>query len=65
MGTGRTTLEAVGREIERRSEGGELIPITREHQPRQATTRRTLEMEEANIQTIAGRKRHLGGNNER
>jgi len=49
---GRTTLEAVNRELRLRQERGEFIDIVREQRPAEATTERMVRMEKENIQTV-------------
>src|SRR5438876_2207613 len=57
---GLTTYEAVANELHQRIEGGEFVEIVRERKPREATTRRMLEMEKSNIQTMLdGQGQHL------
>src|SRR3989475_5510938 len=57
---GLTTYEAVANELHQRIEGGEFVEIVRERKPREATTRRMLEMETRNIQTMMdGQRQHL------
>src|SRR5947207_1684687 len=56
---GLTTYEAVATELYQRIERGEFVEIIRERKPREATTRRMLEMEKSNIQTMLdGQGRH-------
>jgi conjugative relaxase-like TrwC/TraI family protein len=49
---GLTTYDAVMTELHQRVERGEFIEVMREHGPRQATTRRMVEMEESNLQRV-------------
>src|SRR5438105_2412046 len=49
---GLTTYEAVTTELHGRIERGEFVEIIRERKPREATTKRMLEMEKSNIQTM-------------
>lgn len=57
---GLTTYEAVATELRQRVERGEFVEIIRERKPRETTTRRMLEMEKSNIQTMLdGQGRHL------
>lgn len=49
---GLTTYGAVITELRQRVERGEFIEVLRERGPRQATTRRMLEMEESNLQRV-------------
>jgi conjugative relaxase-like TrwC/TraI family protein len=49
---GLTTYDAVMTELRQRVERGEFIDVIRERGPRQATTRRMLEMEESNLQRV-------------
>ncbi len=57
---GLTTYEAVASELHQRIERGEFVEIIRDRKPREATTRRMLEMEESNIQTMRhGQGQHI------
>ena len=49
---GLTTYDAVMTELRQRVERGEFIEVMRERGPRQATTRRMVEMEESNLQRV-------------
>lgn len=49
---GLTTYGAVMTELQQRVERGEFIKVMRERGPRQATTRRMVEMEESNLQRV-------------
>src|SRR6185369_16809755 len=49
---GLTTYGAVMTDLRQRVERGEFIEVMRERGPRQATTRRMVEMEESNLQRI-------------
>jgi conjugative relaxase-like TrwC/TraI family protein len=49
---GLTTYGAVITELRQRIERGEFIEVMRERGPRQATTRRMVEMEESNLQRV-------------
>src|SRR5690349_24992567 len=49
---GLTTHGAVMTELRQRVERGEFIEVMRERGPRQATTRRMVEMEESNLQRV-------------
>ena len=49
---GRTTFEAVNKELRLRQERGEFINIVREQRPAEATTERMVRMEKENIQTV-------------
>ncbi len=49
---GLTTYDAVAAELRQRVERGEFVEIIRERRPREATTRRMLEMEKSNIRTM-------------
>ncbi len=49
---GRTTYEAVSTELRRRQELGEFIDIRRDPRSPETTTRRMLQMEQDNIQTV-------------
>jgi len=49
---GLTTYDAVMTELRQRVERGEFIEVMREQGPRQATTRRMVEMEESNLQKV-------------
>jgi conjugative relaxase-like TrwC/TraI family protein len=49
---GLTTYGAVMTELRQRVERGEFIEVMREQGPRQATTRRMMEMEESNLQRV-------------
>jgi len=49
---GLTTYGAVMTELRQRVERGEFIEVMRDRGPRQATTRRMVEMEEANLQRV-------------
>ncbi len=54
---GLTTYDAVLTEINARHARGELVGINHRDEPRAATTRRMIEMERANIQTVLSGQR--------